>query len=128
MAFDQRYLGTKTAESLCEFEPDIPGAQDQEMWRAVIEFHASMCVSGFAFANPGIGSSVVRVPVLMTTFFPRKVRVPPSVSSTSRGLRGNETSGAHHQLRATLLVRSRCKSTSFLTISRLRSRTASMLR
>ncbi len=38
VAVDQRHLGAKTAEGLGEFESHITRAQDQEMFRDVIEF------------------------------------------------------------------------------------------
>ncbi len=44
IAIDQRYLGTKTAEGLREFQSDITCAEHEEMLRDLIEFQRlDMC-------------------------------------------------------------------------------------
>ena len=105
IAIDQRYLGTKTAEGLGEFESDITGAQDQEMLRNLIEFQRlDMC------ERPHLGQSMNR--------FKRSSRagVDDDILTAKRSrpaaghfgfdsLGAHETPHTHHQFRTAFLVK-----------------------
>src|SRR4029453_14682027 len=77
--------------------------------------------------RPGIGSTVARDPVLITTFSPYKVRVPPSASATSIVLDPLKRPDPINNSAPLDLKLARCISIRPSTIFRLRSRTPVML-
>src|SRR5262245_16442063 len=82
VALDDGHAAAEATHGLGEFKTDVttagrrcPGMRSNSS--------ASMCVRGFASRRPGMFSMAARLPVLMTTFFPRSTRLPPSARATS---------------------------------------------
>jgi hypothetical protein len=95
---------TETAEGLREFKPDIPSAQDQEMFRDVIEVQRLDVAQRL-----GLGQSRNRLKRgprarIDDHIFATEGAVSAGGQLDFNGPRSNEASCAHHQFRDALLV------------------------
>ena len=84
-AHDDRHAAAEPAQGLGQFEPDVAAAQNDQVPGGAVQFQGfdvreRPCLS----CRPGVSSIRAREPVLMTTFLPRSVRMPPALEPRPR--------------------------------------------